>query len=126
MLIIKIHLSSIFTVSVILLSSPVNVDVLSPSPAVLSCSATGENTPHFTWTKVLPNGTMVEVSESMSKIVINTSISGENITSTLTINPTNAFDTARYRCTAENIYGLLHSLEARVTVFGKTCLIGHI
>ena len=96
-----------------------NVDVLSPAPAVLNCTATGEPTPQFTWTKVFPNGTTVEVSESISNIAINTTLSGENITSTLTIEPTDAFDTANYSCTAENTFGPVTSSEAEVTVFGK-------
>ena len=95
------------------------VDVLSPAPAVLNCTATGEPTPQFTWTKVFPNGTTVEVSESMSNITISTTISGENVTSTLAIEPADAFDTANYSCTAENTFGPVTSSEAEVTVFGK-------
>ena len=110
----------VILVSVTLLASPVDVDVLSPAPAVLNCTATAEPTPQFTWNKVFPNGTTVEVSDSMSNIGISATLSGENITSTLTINPTSAFDTANYSCTAENMFGSLHSSEARVTVFGKT------
>ena len=95
------------------------VDTLSPAPAVLSCTATGEPTPQFTWTKVFPNGTTVEVSESMSNITISTTLSGANVTSTLTIGPTDGFDTANYSCTAENTFGPVTSSEAEVTVFGK-------
>ena len=116
----KIAYFFLFKGSVTLLASPVDVDVLSPAPTTLNCSATGEPTPQFTWNKVFPNGTTVEVSDSMSNIGISTTLSGENITSTLTINPTSAFDTANYSCTAENMFGSLHSSEARVTVFGKT------
>ena len=96
-----------------------DVDVLSPAPAVLNCTATGDPTPQFTWTKVFPNGTTVEVSEAMSNITISTSFSIQNITNTLTIEPTNAFDTANYSCTAENTFGPVTSSEAEVTVFGK-------
>ena len=96
-----------------------DVDVLSPAPAILNCTATGEPTPQFTWTKVFPNGTTVEVSDSMSNIAISTTLSGENITSTLTIEPTDAFDTANYTCTAENMFGSVISSEAEVTVLGK-------
>ena len=96
-----------------------DVDVLSPGPAVLNCTATGDPTPQFTWTKVFPNGTTVEVSESMSNITISTTLSGENVTSTLTIEPTDALDTANYSCTAENTFGPVTSSEAEVTVFGK-------
>ena len=110
----------VILVSVTLLASPVDVDVLSPAPAVLNCTATGEPTPQFTWNKMFPNGTTMVVSDSMSNIGISTTLSGEKITSTLTINPTSAFDTANYSCTAENMFGSLHSSEARVTVFGKT------
>ena len=107
------------TVSVTLLGKPMDVDVLSPAPAVLNCTTTGEPTPQFTWTKELPNGATVEVSESMSNIAISTTISGGNVTSTLTIEPTDAFDTANYTCTAENMFGSVISSEAEVTVFGK-------
>ena len=96
-----------------------DVDVLSPAPAILNCTATGEPTPQFTWTKMFPNGTMVEVSASVASVAISTTRSGENVTSTLTIEPTNAFDTANYSCTAENTFGSVTSSEAEVTVFGK-------
>ena len=96
-----------------------DVDVLSPAPAILNCTATGEPSPQFTWTKVFANVTTVEVSESMSNIAISTTLSGENVTSTLTIDPINTFDTANYSCTAENTFGPVTSSEAEVTVFGK-------
>ena len=96
-----------------------DVDILSPAPAVLNCTATGEPTPQFTWTKVFPNDTTVEVSESMANFTISTILSGENVTSTLTIEPTDVFDTANYSCTAENTFGPVTSSEAEVTVFGK-------
>ena len=110
---------SLSTVSGILLGEPMDVDVLSPELAILNCTATGEPTPQFTWTKEFPNGTTVEVSDSMSNIAINTTISGGNVTSTLTIEPTGAFDTANYSCTAENTFGPVTSSDAEVTVFGK-------
>ena len=96
-----------------------DVDVLSPAPAVLDCTATGDPIPQFTWTKAFLNGTTVEVSESMYNIAISTAISGVNVTSTLTIEPTNAFDTANYSCTAENTFGRVISSGAEVTVFGR-------
>ena len=96
-----------------------DVDVISPAPAILNCTATGEPTPQFTWTKVFPNGTTVEVSESMSNIDISTTVSGGNVTSTLTIEPTSALDTANYSCTPENTFGSVTSSEVEVTVFGK-------
>ena len=99
-----------------------DVDVLSPAPAVLTCTATGEPTPQFTWTKVFLNGTTVEVSDSMANTAISTTLSGENVTSTLTIGPTDALDTANYSCTAENTFGPVTSSEAEVTVFGKIFL----
>ena len=105
--------------SVTLLASPINVNVLSPAPAVLNCTAAGEPTPQFTWIKVFPNGTTVELSDSMSNIAVSTTTSGENIISTLTINMTSVFDTANYSCTAENIFHNAHSSQAAVTVFGK-------
>ena len=108
-----------YVVSVTLFASPINVNVLSPAPAVLNCTATGEPTPQFTWTKLFPNGTTVALSDSMSNIAISTTTSGENITSTLTINTTNGFDTANYSCTAGNIFHNAHSSQAAVTVFGK-------
>ena len=115
----------VILVSVTLLASPMDVDVLSPGPAILNCTATGEPTPQFTWNKVFPNGTTVEVSDSMSNIGISTTLSGENITSTLTISTTSAFDTANYSCTAENMFGPVASSEVQVTVFGKAVPIGH-
>ena len=96
-----------------------DVDVLSPAPVVLNCTATGDPIPQFIWTKAFPNRTTVEVSESMSNIAISTILSGENVTSTLTIGPTDAFDTASYSCTAENAFGRVISSGAEVTVFGR-------
>ena len=96
-----------------------DVDVLSPAPAVLNCTAAGYPIPQFTWTKVFPNGTMVEMSDSMFNIDISNTLSGGNVTSTLTIGPTDAFDTANYSCTAQNTFGPVTSSEAEVTVFGK-------
>ena len=111
---------SLFAVSITLLGEPMDVDVLSPDPAILSCTATGEPTPQFTWTKVFPNGTTVEtLSESMDSISISTTFFGENVTSILTIEPTDAFDTANYSCTAENMFGPVTSSDAEVTVFGR-------
>ena len=112
-------MTSLSIVSVTLLEDPMDVDILSPAPAVLTCTASGEPTPQFTWTKVFPSGTTVEVSESMANIAISTILSGGNVTSTLTIEPTDAFDTANYSCTAENTFGPVTSSEAEVTVFGK-------
>ena len=40
-------------------------------------------------------------------------------TSTLTISPTSALDTANYSCMAENVNGNIYSLPAEVTVFGE-------
>ena len=100
-----------------------DVNVLSPAPAVLNCTATGEPTPQFTWTKVFPNGTTVEVSESMDNIDIHTTLSGGNVTSTLTIEPTDTFDTANYSCTAQNTFGPVTSSEEEVTVFGKIYIL---
>ena len=102
-----------------------DMDVLSPAPAVLNCTASGEPTPQFTWTKVLPNGTTVEVSESMANITISTTLSGANVTSTLTIGPTDAFDTANYSCTAGNTFGPVTSSGAEITVFGNFSLDIH-
>ena len=100
-----------------------DVDVLSPASAVLNCTATGEPTPQFTWTKVFPNGTTVAVSETMSNVDIHTTLSGGNVTSTLTIEPTDTFDTANYSCTAKNTFGPVTSSEEEVTVFGKIYIL---
>ena len=102
-----------------------DVDVLSPASAVLNCTATGEPTPQFTWNKVLQNGSTVEVSESMANIAISITFSGENVTSTLTIDPTDALDTANYTCTAENTFGPVTSSGAEVRVFGNFSLDVH-
>ena len=82
--------------------------------------ADGVPVPTITWIRTLDNGADIELSSSMDNINIEPMTSGLNRTSTLTINPTSALDTASYRCRAEStVFGAFNSGVAYVTVYGK-------
>ena len=97
-----------------------NSTVLSPAMVELSCMADGVPVPTITWIMTLDNGTDIELSSSMENINIESMTSGLNRTSTLTIDPTSALDTASYKCRAEStVFGAFNSGVAYVTVYGK-------
>ena len=98
-----------------------NSTVFSPAMAVLSCTADGVPVPTITWIMTFENGTDIELSSSMERINIESMTSGLNRTSTLTIDPTSALDTASYRCKANSdVFGAFDSDVAYVTVYGKS------
>ena len=98
-----------------------NSSVLSPAMVELSCMADGVPVTTITWIMSPDNGTDSELSSSMDNINIESMTSGLNRTSTLTIDPTSALDTASYRCRAENsVFGAFDSDVAYVTVYGKS------
>ena len=97
-----------------------NYTVLSPAMVELSCMVDGVPVPTITWIRTLDNGTDSELSSSLERINIESMTSGLNRTSTLTIDPTSALDTASYRCRAESsVFGAVDSGVAYVTVYGK-------
>ena len=97
-----------------------NSTVLLPAMVELSCMADGVPAPTITWIMSLDNGTDIELSSSGENINIVSMTSGLNRTSTLTINPTSALDTASYRCRAESsVFGAFNSGVAYVAVYGK-------
>ena len=109
-------------VPVTIYESPMNSTVLSPAMVELSCMADGVPVPTITWIVTFNNGIDIELSSSMERInIVSMSMtSGLNRTSTLTINPTSALDTASYRCRAESsVFGAVDSDVAYVTVYGK-------
>ena len=99
-----------------------NSTILLPAMVELSCMADGVPAPTITWIMSLDNGTDIELSSSVENInIVSMSMtSGLNGTSTLTIDPTSALDTASYRCRAESsVFGAFNSGVAYVTVYGK-------
>ena len=97
---------------------PSGVSVLAPSSATLMCTARGEPPPDIVWAKEV-NGDETVYNSSQSRFSITTVQSTATSTSTLTINTTEALDTANYSCVAENRFGSARSQQAEVTVFGE-------
>ena len=94
------------------------MNVLAPNPVTLTCTAKGEPSPDIIWIKEV-NGDQMEYSESQDGLDIVTVLSTNMSSSTLTISPTDALDTANYSCMAENVIGSIDSQPAEVTVFGE-------
>lgn len=101
-----------------------NVSVLAPGAAMLTCQADGEPLPDIVWIRMSTNGSMTtEFNESAGNNMINEAVDGLNKTSFLTIQPTSALDTADYRCRVQNEVDFVRSDTARVTIYGKPELI---
>ena len=101
--------------------------LLAPNPVTLTCSAKGEPSPDIVWIKEV-NGEQIEYSESQDGLDIVTVQSTNISSSTLTISPTDALDTANYSCMAGNVIGNIRSQPAEVTVFGEciACVLSSI
>ena len=103
---------------------PDDVDVLSQDAAVLMCVTEVFPPPEFTWIKEFPDGTTEEFTSSTGNINIDHQSSGQTTTSTLTIDPTDPFDTANYTCRAEDAFeNVANSTAAEVTVFGESVCV---
>ena len=109
---------------------PTNLNVLAPNPITLTCTAKGKPSPDIVWIKEV-NGDQMKYFQYQDRLNIATVQRTGMSTSTLTISPTGALDTANYSCMAENVNGNIYSLPAEVTVFGeyilwcRFILIGH-
>ena len=107
------------TVSVTINEEPVGDTVIAPTKVDLRCRADGVPTPTISWIKTLQNGSVFEYSMSSGNLNITEELDGLNQTSTLTIEPTSALDTANYSCRAMNGFGQRESEQTEVRVFGK-------
>ena len=96
---------------------PNNVSVVSPDPAMFSCTADGVPRPDITWWRV-DNGTEVEVMEDPSTRITTTTINDRVIMSDLTFNVTQPFRSDVYACRATNILNSARAI-ADLTVNGK-------
>ena len=107
------------TVSVTIHEEPVGDTVIAPTKVDLRCRADGVPTPTISWIKTLQNGSEFEYFMSTGNLNITAELDGLNKTSTLTIEPTNALDTANYSCRAVNGFGERVSEQTEVIVFGE-------
>ena len=105
-------------VSVTIREEPVGDTVIAPTKVELRCRADGVPTPTISWIKTLLNGSVFEYFTSTGNLNIIAEVDGLNKTSTLTIEPTNALDTANYSCRAVNGIGERESEQTEVVVFG--------
>lgn len=93
-----------------------DITVLSPEAAILSCLASGEPLPEIVWIKEFANGSVTNV-DNFANITEITNV--PNKTSILTIEPTSAKDTANYSCQVQNQLYSLTSGEAKLTILSK-------
>ena len=79
-----------------------NVSVVSPDPAMFSCTADGIPRPDITWLRV-NNGTEMEVMEDSSTQITTTTLSDRLIMSVLTFNETQPSRSGVYVCSVTNL-----------------------
>ena len=87
------------------------MSVLAPNPVTLLCTARGEPSPQIVWIK--------ETNGMEERLNATIAYSASMSMSTLTIDPTDALDTANYSCMAQNLISSARSQAAEVTVFGE-------
>ena len=97
---------------------PTSLSVLAPKSVTLTCTAKGKPSPEIVWIKEV-NGDRTKYFQSQDRLDIATVQSSNMSSSTLTISPTDALDTANYSCMAENVIANIYSHPAEVTVFGE-------
>ena len=107
-----------YAVALFIERGPTNLNVLAPNPVNLTCTAKGKPSPDIVWIKEV-NGDQMKYFQSQDRLNIATVQRTGMSTSTLTISPTGALDTATYSCMAENVNGNIYSVPAEVTVFGE-------
>ena len=95
--------------------SPPEQIVTSPDEATFTCNATGRPRPSISWYRVELNNSRTLLPDGQSDEVR----SGEReISSTLTISPTDASDAADYVCVASNVVNE-DEMNANLMVYGK-------
>ena len=108
-----------FAVAITIVTNPVDSAILSPTPIMLSCTASGVPRPVITWTR--DDGTMnTTLMDGINNVSIITLFNSAEITaSNLTILSSKPSDTATYTCSANNTESMATSSPARVEVFGE-------
>ena len=81
---------------------PMSVSVVSPDPAMFSCTADGVPRPDITWLRV-NNGTEMEVIEDSFTQITTTTLSDRLTMSVLAFNETQPSRSGVYVCSANNI-----------------------
>ena len=94
-----------------------NVSVVSPDPAMFSCTADGVPRPDITWLRV-NNGTEMEVLEDSSTQITTTTLNDRLIMSVLTFNGTQPSRSGVYVCSGINLLGSAREM-AGLTVNGR-------
>lgn len=101
----------IFLVRPTVIQNPINSILVNISSRFeLSCQIDGIPTPNITWWK------------NNQTIISSQFVSNLNGTSTLIIDNALVSDTAKYNCRGENIYGIIYTSEAKVTILCKFTL----
>ena len=107
---------SISTAAPSITAPPMSVSVVSPDPAMFSCTADGVPRPDITWLRV-NNGTEMEVMEDSSTQITTTTLSDHLIMSVLAFNETQPFRSGTYVCSGTNLLGSVREM-AGMTVNG--------
>ena len=95
--------------------------MVSPDPALFSCTADGVPTPTISWLRV-DNGTQVDVTTD-SNVQINNAPINRTIVSNLTFNEAQPVRSGVYNCVASNLLGSAAEM-AQLTVNGRyACLL---
>ena len=104
-----------------IIEDPVDTVVQAPDALTLTCTASGVPQPDVTWTKTLRDESTVLYTTSAENVSITNTYIGVNVTSTLTINPTDRNFTANYSCRANNSIGnTSESSQAQVIIAGNS------
>ena len=118
------HLS-LHTVVPSILEAPLSsVQMLSPSPLSLNCTADGFPLPTIAWTRTVGDATetlsMADIGVGDGSFYISSDPNPSMMTvqSIFRIDPTMVQDTAEYRCRANNTLGAIVSSPSLVTVHG--------
>ncbi len=93
--------------------------MISPDPALFSCTADGVPTPTISWLRV-DNGTEVDVTTD-STVQISNALINRTIVSNLTFNETQPVISGVYICVASNLLGSVTEM-AQLTVNGNMCV----
>ncbi len=93
-----------------------DVSVVSPDPALFSCTADGVPTPTISWLRV-DNGTEIDVTTDSNVQISNATIN-RTIMSNLTFNETQPLRSGVYICVASNLLGSAAEM-AQLTVNGR-------